>query len=66
MNKIERLAELIRTARNDYYAYSDEMHENGMCVEQSSEEYIADYLLTNGIIVPTEDAEKALRKDEGK
>ena len=52
MNERERLVELIAIARNDYYDYSDEIHENGMCVEESSEEYIADYLLANGVIVP--------------
>lgn len=48
----ERLVELIAVARNDYYDYSDEIHENGMSVDESSEEYIADYLLANGVIVP--------------
>lgn len=46
------MAELIAAARNEYYDYSDEMHESGMPVDQSSEEYIADYLLANGVIVP--------------
>ena len=48
----ERLVELIAVARNDYYDYSDEMHESGMSVDQSSEEYIADHLIANGVIVP--------------
>jgi hypothetical protein len=48
----ERLVELIADARADYYDYSDEMHESGMSVDQSSEEYIADYLIANGVVVP--------------
>lgn len=49
----ERLIELIADARNNYYDFSDEMHEKGMPVGESSEEYIADYLLANGgIILP--------------
>lgn len=48
----ERLIELIADARNNYYDFSDEMHEKGMPVGESSEEYIADSLLKNGMIVP--------------
>ena len=47
----ERLVELIADARNEYYDYSDELHEKGMSVPESSEEYIADYLLANGVVV---------------
>lgn len=47
----ERLIELIADARNEYYDYSDELHEEGMSVPESSEEYIADYLLANGVVV---------------
>ena len=46
------MTELIADARAEYYDYSDEMHESGMSVDQSSEEYIADHLLANGVIVP--------------
>lgn len=35
-------------ASDDYYDFSDGMHEKGMPVGESSEEYIADYLLENG------------------
>ena len=48
----ERLIELIDVARNDYYDFSDDMHEKGLAVGESSEEYIADYLLANGVVVP--------------
>ena len=47
-----KLIELIADARNEYYDYSDELHEKGMSVPESSEEYIADYLLANGVVVP--------------
>ena len=47
-----RLFELIADARKEYYDYSDELHEKGMSVPESSEEYIADYLLANGVVVP--------------
>lgn len=48
----ERLVELIADARNEYYDYSDELHEKGMSVPESSEEYIADHLIANGVVVP--------------
>lgn len=47
----EKLAELIADARSEYYDYSDELHEKGMSVPESSEEYIADYLIANGVVV---------------
>ena len=48
----DRLIELIEVARSEYYDYSDEIHKIGLTVEESSAEYIADYLLANGVIVP--------------
>lgn len=48
----DRLIEMIAVAENDYYYNADELHEKGMAVEESSEEFIADYLLANGVIVP--------------
>lgn len=47
----KRLAELIADARNEYYDYSDELHEKGMSVPESSEEYIADYLIANKVTI---------------
>lgn len=46
-----RLVELIADARKEYYDYSDELHEKGMSVPESSEEYIADHLIANGVVV---------------
>ena len=51
MTEREILVELIADARNGYYDYADELHEKGMSVPESSEEYIADYLIANGVVV---------------
>ena len=48
----DRLIELIVDARNEYYDFSDDMHEKGLPVGESSEEYIADHLIANGVLVP--------------
>ena len=61
----ERLVELIAVARNDYYDYSDEMHEIGMSVDQSSEEYIADFLLANGVIAPKHQIGERIYQTDG-
>ena len=48
----ERLIELIAVALNEYHDYSNDLRRSGIPVYESIDEYVASYLLANGVIVP--------------
>ncbi len=48
----KRLVELIREANVAYKGYADELLKNGFVIDESKENFTADFLLANGVIVP--------------
>ena len=52
MTDRERLIELIYCAGRDYDDYVDSQHEMGMPAHEDFDEWLADELLANGVIVP--------------
>ena len=51
MTERERLIELLWCASRDYSEYTNEMHENGLSVDESYEEFATDYLRKNNVII---------------
>lgn len=48
----ERLSELLWCASREYSEYTNDMHENGLSVNESYEDFATDYLISHGVIVP--------------
>ncbi|MBQ4145064.1 MAG: hypothetical protein IJD36_00420 [Clostridia bacterium] len=48
----EKLMELLWCASREYSEFTNEMHESGLSVTESYEEYAARYLLAHGVVAP--------------
>ena len=48
----DRLIELLWCASREYSEYTNDLHENGLSVDESYEDFATDYLISHGVILP--------------